>query len=287
MLAGSGTLPTFKISGVLGADAGLVSAAFTVTDLAGNPVTLGPGTPAGQYLIHATLSGPAAGNYQVAGTGTLFVVTVGAATDAGGGQNVAFWDNKGNVAFLANATLLQSLDGLNLVTQGGAAFDPGLVGPNLSSDASALDTWLQKANAQNAAYWLSAQLAAADLNVQSGRVLGTDLVYAGNLLPYASQVNASLAGLQSGQFGYGQVGSGLTSDGFISVQDLLAAANAALAAVVNGPDHGVVTGGDPLRGYLLALAQALQAVDNNGAFVQLSGSALAALDASYAAGQVS
>jgi hypothetical protein len=287
MLAGSGTLPTFKISGVLGADAGLVVAAFTVTDPAGNPVTLGPGTPPGQYLIHATLSGPAAGNYQVAGTGTLFVVTVGADTDASGGQNVAFWDKNGNVAFVAKAGVLQSLDGLNLVTQGGAAFDPGLAGANLSADASALDTWLQKANAQNAAYWLSAHLAAADLNVQSGRVLGTDLVYAGNLLPYASQVNASLAGLQSGQFGYGQLGSGLTSDGFISVEDLMAAANAALAAAVNGPDQGVVTGGDPLRGYLLALAQSLQAVNNNTAFVQLPGSALAALVASYGAGQVS
>ena len=73
--------------------------------------------------------------------GTLFVVTIGADTDASGGQNVAFWDNKGNVVYITNLNtvlhggVFTSLDQLNLVNQNGTAFDPTTV--------SALDTWLQ------------------------------------------------------------------------------------------------------------------------------------------------
>jgi hypothetical protein len=147
-----------------------------------------------------------------------------------------------------------ALDTLNLVNQDGTAFDP--------SNASALDTWLQKANAQNAAYWLSAQLAATGLNVLSGKVLAGDIVYAGELLPYSSADN--LAGKY-----------GLSSDGFITVQKLILAANDALAVAP------VATGGDAWRNYLLALAQTLQAVNNNTSFVQLSAQTIASLDAQF------
>ena len=124
---------------------------------------------------------------------------------------------------------------------------------------------------------MSAQLAAADLNLVSGDVNATDLIYAGNLLPYRAAINAALAGLTTGQFGFGQTGSGLTSDGFISVEDLMAVANAALG------QYSVAVGGDSFRNYLLALAQSLQSVNNNNAFAQLSPALLAEVFASYAA----
>lgn len=108
-----------------------------------------------------------------------------------------------------------------------------------------------------------------------------DLVYAGSLLPFRSQMSTALAGLTSGQFGFGQVGSGLTSDGFISVEDLMAVANAALG------QYSVAVGGDSFRNYLLALAQSLQSVNTNNAFAQLSPALLAEVFASYALDELS
>ncbi len=74
----------------------------------------------------------------------------------------------------------------------------------------------------------------------------TDLVYAGGLLPYATADNIA----------------GLTSGGFLDVQDLMQAANAALALVSPGNPSG-----DPNAAYELALAQALQAANGNSDFV--------------------
>jgi hypothetical protein len=82
--------------------------------------------------------------------------------------------------------------------------------------------WLQMADwtkqlpsNANLSYELSAQLAATELNVLSGYVKTTDLIYAGGLLPYVS--------------GYSL--SSLTSDGFITIGKLMSAANAELALV--------------------------------------------------------
>jgi hypothetical protein len=90
------------------------------------------------------------------------------------------------------------------------------------------------------------QLAVMDLNVLAGYGQATDLVYAGGLLPYATADNIV----------------GLTSGGFIDVQDLMQAANAALALVNPGNPSG-----DPNAAYELALAQALQAANSNSDFV--------------------
>ena len=186
------------------------------------------------------------------------MVSVGSDTDASGGQNVAFWDNKGNQVYYASlAGVWTSLDKLNLVNQSGTAFDP--------TSVTDLDTWLQKANAQNAAYWLSAQLAATDLDVLSGKVQGGDVVYAANLLAYSSTYNLA------SQYD-------LTSDGFITVTNLMNAANAALGNYIANPMANSPYGGSAYRNYLLALAQSLQGVNNNSDFVQLSGSTVAALD---------
>jgi hypothetical protein len=196
-------------------------------------------SPVGQYPITASLSGAAASNYVLTLTpGTMYVVSVGAdPSSTTGAQAVTFWDNKGN-ATLITAADLSSLDALSLVNQGGAAFDPKAV--------AQLQAWLSTSPNATPAYQLAVQLAAMDLNVLSGYVQTTDLVYAGALLPYASAYGIS----------------GLTSGGFIDVQDLMAAANAALAQVSPG-----AASGDPNQAYETALAQVLQAADANSAFV--------------------
>src|SRR5207245_347640 len=53
-------------------------------------------SPAGQYPITATLSGPTAGNYTIIPTyGIMYVVTIGAdPTSTIGAEAVSFWDNR-------------------------------------------------------------------------------------------------------------------------------------------------------------------------------------------------
>jgi hypothetical protein len=220
----------------------------TYTTAFGDTVTITLGTAAtsassvGKYAITASLSGADAADYFIDLTtstvGTLYVVSVGAdPSSTTGAQAVTFWDNKGN-AKLITAAELSSLDALNLVKQGGAAFDPRSV--------AQLQAWLSVSPNATAPYQLAVQLAAMDLNVLAGYVKATDLVYAGGLLPYATADNIS----------------GLTSGGFIDVQDLMNAANAVLAQVSPGaPAH------DPNQAYELALAQVLQAANGNSDFV--------------------
>jgi hypothetical protein len=198
-------------------------------------------SPVGQYAITASLSGADADNYVIDPTtstvGTMYVVSVGPDPDGSGAQAVSFWDNKGN-AKLITAADLSSLDALNLVTQGGSAFDPRSV--------AQLEAWLSVSPNATAAYQLAVQLAVMDLNVLAGYVQATDLVYAVGLLPNATADNIA----------------GLTSGGFIDVQDLMQAANAALALVNPGNPSS-----DPNAAYELALAQALQAANGNSDFV--------------------
>jgi hypothetical protein len=150
---------------------------------------------------------------------------------------LAFWDSKGNKA-LITASELASLDALNLVNQGGAAFDPNAV--------AQLQAWLSISPNATTSYQLAVQLAVMDLNVLGGYVQTTDLVYAGDLLAY--------------QTAYGI--TGLTSGGFISVQNLLSAANTVLSYVSPGaPAH------DPNQSYELALTQVLSAANANSVFV--------------------
>jgi uncharacterized delta-60 repeat protein len=219
----------------------------TYTTAFGDAVTVTLGTTAtaasqvGQCAITAHLSGPGADNYAIAPAstaGTMYVVSVGAdPSSTTGAQAVTFWDNKGN-AKLITAADLSSLDALNLVTQGGSAFDPHSV--------AQLEAWLSVSPNATPAYQLAVQLAALDLNVLAGYVKGTDLVYAGGLLPYATADSIA----------------GLTSGGFIDVADLMAAANAALAQVSPGAPAN-----DPNQAYELALAKVLQAANGNTDFV--------------------
>jgi hypothetical protein len=200
-------------------------------------------SPVGQYAITATLSGTNVGNYVIdpatSRTGTMYVVSMGAdPSSTTGAQAVTFWDNKGN-AKLITAADLSSLDALNLVNQGGAAFDPHAV--------AQLQAWLSVSPNATVAYQLAVQLAAMDLNVLTGYVQATDLVYAGSLLQYA------------GAYGIG----GLSSGGFIDVQNLMNAANTVLGTVGPGAPAN-----DPNALYELALTKVLQAANGNGNFVQ-------------------
>jgi hypothetical protein len=221
----------------------------TYTTAFGDTVTVTLGTaatsasPVGQYPITATLSGADAGNYVInpttSTTGTMYVVSVGAdPTSTTGAKAVTFWDNKGN-ARLITAADLSSLDALNLVTQGGSAFDRHSV--------AQLQAWLSISPNATAAYQLAVPLAAMDLNMLAGNVQATDLVFAGGLLPYAT-ANEIV---------------GLTSGGFIDVQELMQAANTALGQVKPGAPPG-----NPNQAYELALAQVLQAANGNTAFIQ-------------------
>jgi hypothetical protein len=222
------------------------STTYTAPDGESVTVTLGTtatsASPVGQYGITATLSGPNAGDFVIdpfaSTVGTMYVVSVGADPSGSGAQAVTFWDNKGN-AKLITAADLSSLDALNLVTQGGAAFDPRSV--------AQLQAWLSTSPNATPAYQLAVQLAAMDLNVLAGYVKATDLVFAGGLLPYATADNIT----------------GLTSGGFIDLQDLMNAANAALATVKPGTPSG-----DPNQAVEAALAAVLQAANGNSDFVQ-------------------
>ncbi len=145
--------------------------------------------------------------------------------------NASFWSNKNGQA-LVGADDLAMLVALNLRAAGGAHFDPATYGGYRS--------WLLNATATNMAYMLSAQLSAMALNVYNGLVDGNSLVYAP---------------------GVGNTGVG---NNFITVNDLIAAADAALAA------DGYTPAGDPNRYLQALLKNALDDANNNQTFVQPS-----------------
>jgi hypothetical protein len=185
------------------------------------------------------LSGAGAANYVLdVQPGTLYVVSVGSDPSSSGAQAVTFWDNKGN-AKLITAPDLSSLDALNLVNQGGAAFDP--------TSVAQLQAWLSISPNATTAYQLAVQLAAMDLNVLAGNLKAMDLIYAGALLPYAAADHIA----------------GLTSGGFIGVQDLIKVANAVLGRAQPG-----VPSNDPNQPFEAALLQVFQAANGNSDFVK-------------------
>jgi hypothetical protein len=154
---------------------------------------------------------------------------------AGGGLTLGFWSNKNGQAQFA-ADDLALMVALNLRDAKGVAFDP--------ANYAAFRTWILKATATNMANMLSAQLAAMELNVLNGNVIGTKLVYAPQLLGFVPPT------------------PGLSTLGFISVNALMADANASLGA------NGVTLDGSPDRAYQGALKNALDDGNNNKNFVQ-------------------
>jgi hypothetical protein len=155
---------------------------------------------------------------------------------AGGGKTLGFWSNKNGQNQMndggTSAPELALLSGLCLRDASGNNFDPATY--------STFRSWLLSATATNMAYMLSAQLAAMELNVEAGFVSGGSLVYAP---------------------GCGNTGPG---NNFISINDLMATANAALCA------DGYTPSGDPNRATQECLKNALDKANNNLNFVQSS-----------------
>jgi hypothetical protein len=159
---------------------------------------------------------------------------------AGGGFTLGYWSNP-NGQRLETASDFTALTALNLVTGPGTAQD--FMG-TLSQNKTSLRNFLLGANATNMANMLSAQLAAMKLNVLHGFVNGSALVYAPGL---------SACGT-----------AGLSSLGFISINDLMTAANQSLF------DHPNTPAGSPDRACQETLKNALDDANNNKNFVQSS-----------------
>jgi hypothetical protein len=147
----------------------------------------------------------------------------------GGGKTKGYWSNKNGQATMNDdgsmGPELSLLRALNLRTAGGVDFNPWFY--------SEYRAWLTKATATNMSYMLSAQLSAMALNVESGMVGGSALVYHPVL-------------------------------GFVSVNDLMSLANTELGL------HGFVLDGNTYRSYQENLKNAFDDANNNTNFVQSS-----------------
>ena len=167
---------------------------------------------------------------------------------AGKALTLGFWSNK-NGQSLETQPGFTLLSNLNLVNQNGSPRD--FLGA-LASNKTDLNTWLLGANATNMAYMLSAQLAAMEFNVFYHSVkfnVGVDpnsFVYAPALLNPAFPPT-----------------TGLTALGFITVQNLMTAANNILL-----PPGNITVGATITRSYEEALKTALDKANNNLIFVQ-------------------
>jgi hypothetical protein len=155
---------------------------------------------------------------------------------AGGGYTMAYWSNKNGERLVTNSDF-SALTALNLVkTTGQAQEFTGTVAQNRTT----LNAFLVGADATNMANVLAAQLATMKLNVLHGFVNGSALLYA----PACGNTGVD--------------------NKFITVTNLMAAADAALAA------DGYTPNGDPNRAAQEGLKNALDDANNNRSFVQAS-----------------
>jgi hypothetical protein len=214
-----------------------VQSNWIATDTGTGAVDNQTGTPTKEYSL-------AGGADETARFGNVCV-------GAGGGLTLGFWSNNNGLAtmqkmpaytdsasvaypaglnaqlaFLRDHNLVQNDKKAN-----GYAFNP--------TASKELQTWLLKADATNMAYMLSAQLAAMELNVRSGKVSGAALIYA----PGTASANAL---------------------GFATVNSVMAEANADLGANPTTVKAGA------LRSHQEALKIALDKGNNNLNFVQSS-----------------
>ena len=152
---------------------------------------------------------------------------------AGGSNSIVFWSNKTGSRTVTSDDLA-FLSSLSLRDGKGVDFNP--------ATPKALADWGLNATETNMAYMLSVQLAAMQLNVRHGLVNGSALVHAPGLLAYAA--------------------AGLNSNGFISVNDLMAAAAAEVLV------HPQTRNGSLDRPYQEAMKGVLDDANNNKNFVQ-------------------
>lgn len=190
-----------------------------------------PTTPTSIHPINAPASGQNFGN-----------VCLG----AGGGLTLGFWSNKNGQALVGTDDLTM-LANLNLRNANGTNFPSD--DPNVIPTYSAFRTWLLNATATNMAYMLSAQLSAMELNVFNGKVGGASNVYAGN-----PPANCTV--------------SGLSATGFISIADLMSAANTSLGL------YGYTVPSSDIRNCQEFMKNALDNANNDRNFVQATACAV-------------
>jgi len=154
---------------------------------------------------------------------------------AGGANAASFWGGKDGQA-LTTSDDLTFLSSLYLRNAKGADFN--------TTSTKGFANWILKATTTNMAYMLSAQLAAMELNVRHSYVDGSALVYAPGLITFGT--------------------AGLNGLGFISINDLMAAAAGETQL------HGMTDSSSPYRSYQEALKNALDDANNNKSFVQSS-----------------
>lgn len=163
---------------------------------------------------------------------------------AGGGHTPGFWSNKNGQLIItgkSNGTsiinpYLSALNALYLVNRDGN---------RITVDKySSFKQWLLNADAVNMSYKLSTHLAAMQLSVSYGSVNENAMIYAPYLLLYKDRVPA------------------LSDLMFISVNDLIAAANLAIMATPKALQNS------PDRSFLEALYKTLEATNNNNNFVK-------------------
>ena len=152
---------------------------------------------------------------------------VGSSTGTGG-HTMGYWSNSNGQKVMKGydsyGASLANLRSLNLVRASGVAFDP--------TDYSGYRTWLLSATATNMSYMLSAQLSAMANNVRYGYVDGNQFIRA---------VGAD----------------GATAAGYMTVNALIAEANAALAL------YPITVSASDARSYLQDLKNAIDAGNNN------------------------
>jgi hypothetical protein len=165
---------------------------------------------------------------------TVYVKFGNLCLGAGGGLTLGFWSNKNGQA-LESVADFAALTALHLRNADGSDRD---FTSDLATNKADLHDWLLSANAVNMSNMLSAQLAAMVLNVSHGDVDGAALVHTN---------------------GCGNTG---VNDEFITINDLISAAEAALAT------DGHAVDGDPNRDLQECLKDALDDANNNLNFVQ-------------------
>lgn len=166
-----------------------------------------------------------------------------ACAGAGGGLTLGYWSNK-NGQGNTTPSDIALLGTLCLWDAKGKAYVP---------TKASLPSWLLSANAVNMAYMLSAQLVAMELNVSHGGlsgVSGSHVVYNSCLIGKTVLIG----------------GNPTASNGFISINDLMATAKAALCA--SGGNYTVQAG--TTRSFQECLKTTLDEANNRRGYVQSS-----------------
>jgi hypothetical protein len=199
-----------------------------------------------------------------------------------GAESLGFWTNKNGQTVimdgLGDKEEMAMLQALALVAN--STTGKVTVGVDFNPAAYAdLQSWLKSANASNMAYMLSAQLATTALSVEAGYLQLSQVLKDTDLLAFRTQINALISGktlelsqtvvygstsVTDSALAYTNAGSGLSSLGYLTIADLMLAANEALKldSTTVGGDSATYMGVN-VRALQEALKTALDNLNNN------------------------